>query len=165
MNLMTPKKRKSSKVALEEEEQPEMTLDFSEELEAQVKEAEEIAKAKKSKKKEQQKDKPIREDKIKQNINKVKAKEGIIGYILRNAKSASIDLKDPTKVIDYAVLSSSALEASDELSNTFDLGDVKSVVVEGNTVKLLSFNAEENKVSVFMDKSVNHKRIHKDLLD
>jgi len=159
---MAPRKRKSSKAALEEEK-PEIALDFSQEFEAKIKEAEETAKVK-SEKKEQQTDKPIRGEKIKQNINKVKVKEGIIGYILRNAKSASIDLKDPTKVIDYAVMSSSALEASEELSNTFNLGDVKNVVVEGNTVKLLSFTVDENKVSVFMEKNVNHKNVYKDLL-
>jgi len=162
---MTPRKRKSSKVALKEEEKPRIAIDFTEEeLEAEIKKAEESKKAEKTEKQEQRKDKPIRDEKIKQNIDKVKLKEGIIGYILRNSKSASIDLKDPTKIIDYAVLSSSALEASEELSNTFELGDIKHVVVEGNTVKLLSFTVEENKVSVFMEKNVDHKRIYKDLL-
>jgi len=52
----------------------------------------------------------------------------------------------------------SADEASEELSNTFELGNVKHVVVEGNTVKLLSFTVGENKVSVFMEKDVNHNR-------
>lgn len=161
---MTPRKRKSSKAALKEEEKPRIAIDFTEEeLEAETKKAEESKKTEKTEK-EQRKDKPIRDEKIKQNIDKVKLKEGIIGYILRNAKSASIDLKDPTNIIDYAVLSSSALEASEELSNTFELGDVKHVIVEGNTVKLLSFTVEENKVSVFMEKNVDHKRIYKDLL-
>lgn len=161
---MTPRKRKSNKTALKEEEKPEITLDFSEKLEADIKKAEELAKAKTEKENEQKEDTASIGKKIKQNINKVKVKEGVIGYILRNATSASIDLKDPTKVIDYAVLSSSALEASKELSNTFELGDVKHVVVEGNTVKLLSFTVGENRVSVFMEKNVDHNRIYKDLL-
>ncbi len=149
---MTPRKRKSSKTDLKEEE-PEIAVDLSEEL-VETGQKEE----------EQEKDKFSRGAKIKQNIDKVKTKDGIIGYILRNSKSASIDLKDPTKIIDFAVLSSSALEASEELSNTFELGDVKQIVVEGNNVKLLSFTVEENKVSVFMEKNVDHNRIHKDLL-
>lgn len=162
---MAPRKRKSSKVALkEEEEKPEITLDFSEELEAKIKKAQELAEAKRAEKKELKKDNAPKGDKIKQNIDKINTKEGVIGYILRNAKSASIDLKDPTKIIDFAVLSSSALEAGEELSNTFELGDVKYVLVEGNTTKFLSFTAEENRVSVFMEKNVDHNRVYKDLL-
>lgn len=170
---MAPRKRKSSKVALkEEEEKPEIALDFSEELETQIKKAQELAEAKRAEKKELKKDnapkgdkiKPPKGDKIKQNIDKVNTKEGVIGYILRNAKSASIDLKDSTKIIDFAVLSSSALEGGEELSNTFELGDVKYVVVEGNTTKFLSFTAEDNRVSVFMEKNVDHNRVYKDLL-
>lgn len=153
MNFMTPRKRKSSKTFLEEEK-PKIALDFAEELEEE-----------KSEKKERKKEnKPNIGEKIKQNIDKINEKEGVIGYILRNEKSASINLKDPTKIIDFAVLSSSALESSEKLSSTFELGDVKYVLVEGNTVKLLSFTVEENRVSVFMEKNVDHNRIHKDLL-
>lgn len=153
---MTPRKRKSSKIVLKkEEEKPEIALEFSEELK----------RVEKTEKKEERKENnPNRGEKIKENIDKVKVKEGIIGYILRNSKSASIDLKDPTKIIDYAVLSSSATEASEELSNTFELGDVKYVLVEGNTVKLLSLTTGENRVSVFMEKNVDHNPIFKDLL-
>ena len=95
MNFMTPKKRKSSKTFLEEEK-PKIALDFAEEL-----------KEEKSEKKEPKKEnKPNIGEKIKQNIDKINEKEGVIGYILRDKKSASINLKDPTKIIDFAVLSS-----------------------------------------------------------
>lgn len=160
---MAPRKPKVSKTT-EEEEKPTISVNL-EELEAKIREnAEELKKAEENDKKEHKKDVSVNGERIKQNIDKVKTKEGIIGYILRNSTSASIDLKDPTKVIDYAVLSSSALEASEELSKTFKLGDVKHVLVEGNKVKLLSFTVEDNKVSVFMEKDVDHSRVHKDLL-
>jgi len=160
---MAPRKPKVSKTT-EEEEKPTISINL-EELETKIREnAEELKKAEENDKKEHKKDIPVNGERIKQNIDKVKTKEGIIGYILRNSTSASIDLKDPTKVIDYAVLSSSALEASEELSKTFKLGDVKHVLVEGNNVKLLSFTVEDNKVSVFMEKNVDHSRVHKDLL-
>ncbi len=165
VNVLAPKKRKSSRTALEEEEEKtQIAVDLSEE-EPEPEKIEEPEKTEKGEKKEEEKkeDKPSEGEKIKQKIDKVKAKEGVIGYILRNAKSASIDLKDPARIIDYAVLSSSALEASEELSNTFELGNIKHVVVEGNTVKLLSFTSEENKVSVFMQKKVDHNSIYKDL--
>jgi tRNA(Ser,Leu) C12 N-acetylase TAN1 len=161
---MTRRKSKVNKTT-EEEEKPTISINL-EELEAKIREnAEELTKAEENDKNEPKKDVSVNGEGIKQNIDKVKTKEGIIGYILRNSTSASIDLKDPTKVIDYAVLSSSTLEASEELSKTFKLGDVKHVLVEGNTAKLLSFTIEDNQVSVFMEKHVNHSRVHKDLLD
>ncbi len=124
-----------------------------------------VGKAEKTERKEpKREEKPCKEEDVKQNINKVKAQAGVIGYILRNTKSASIDLKDPTKVIDYAIMSSSTLEASEELSKTFKLGDVKHVLVEGNNAKLLFFTVGENKVSVFMEKNVDHHRIYKDVV-
>ncbi|MEM2102426.1 MAG: roadblock/LC7 domain-containing protein [Candidatus Bathyarchaeia archaeon] len=96
-------------------------------------------------------------------LSELKSKEGIIGYILRNTRSATIDLNDPTKIIDYAVLSSSAIDTGDELSQTFDLGEIKHVIVEGKTAKLLSVTIGENNISVFMDKSVDHNQIYKTL--
>jgi predicted regulator of Ras-like GTPase activity (Roadblock/LC7/MglB family) len=161
---MAPRKPKVSKTT-EEEEKPTISINLKE-LEAKIREnAEELKRAEDNDKKEHKKEISVNGERIKQNIDKVKTKEGIIGYILRNSTSASIDLKDPTKIIDYAVLSSSVLEASEELSKTFKLGDIKHVLVEGNNVKLLSFTVENNKISVFMEKDVDHNRIHKDLLD
>jgi predicted regulator of Ras-like GTPase activity (Roadblock/LC7/MglB family) len=157
---MTPKKRKP-KVSLKEEEVA-ITLELKEEeLEAEIRKAEELRKKESGKQKEEGKNSKGID--MKENIEKIKTKEGVIGYILRNMSSASIDLKDPTKVIDYAVLSSSALEASEELSKNFDLGDAKYILVEGDDTKVLSFTLEENRVSIFMGKNVDHNRIYKEL--
>ena len=49
-------------------------------------------------------------EKIRTFLDDMKTKDGVVGYILRNTKSATIDLNDPTKLIDYAILSSSAKE-------------------------------------------------------
>ena len=84
---LSPRKRKLNKATLKEEEST-IAIDFEEETKEET-----VAK----------------NEKLKENINKIKTKEGMIGYILRNANSASIDLKDPTRIIDYAVLSSSKL--------------------------------------------------------
>ena len=89
--------------------------------------------------------------------------EGVVGYILRNTTSASIDLKDPTKIIDYAILSSSAMDASKELSELFDIGKPKNIVVEGKNVKMLSLTTNENKISIFMDNSADCLRIQRKL--
>jgi predicted regulator of Ras-like GTPase activity (Roadblock/LC7/MglB family) len=101
---------------------------------------------------------------LRASLEEVKSYEGIIGYILRNSTSASIDLKDPTKIIDYAIISSSALDASEELSKFFDLGKVKNALVEGKKVKVLSLTVGENRISVFMEKDGDWERVLRKLL-
>lgn len=92
-------------------------------------------------------------------LEEIKTYEGVIGYILRNSTSAAIDLKDPTKLIDYAILSSSALDAGEVLSEDFNLGDVKSIIVDGKDVKMLSLTVSDNRISVFMDKEANCEKV------
>jgi predicted regulator of Ras-like GTPase activity (Roadblock/LC7/MglB family) len=96
---------------------------------------------------------------LRASLEEVKTYDGVIGYILRSSTSAAIDLKDPMKIIDYAVISSSALDASGELSRFFDLGEVKDMLVEGKNVKMLSLTVGENKVSVFMEKAADCEKI------
>ena len=96
-------------------------------------------------------------------LDKIKGDEGIIGYILRDAKAASIDIKDPSKIIDYAVLSSTALESGESVSEVFGIGDVYSVVVEGKDAKVLSMSAGDRRLSIFMRRDVDHEKIRKDL--
>jgi hypothetical protein len=96
---------------------------------------------------------------LRASLEEIKNYDGVVGYILRNSTSASIDLKDPTKIIDYAILSSSAIDASKELSDIFDLGNAKSIVIEGKGIKMLSMIIDENKVSIFMEKNADSERI------
>lgn len=96
---------------------------------------------------------------LRTSLEEIKAYDGVIGYILRNSTSASIDLKDPTKLIDFAILSSSALDLSKELSELFNLGEVKDIVVEGKDVKVLSLTIDENKISVFLEKNAEYESI------
>ena len=100
---------------------------------------------------------------IRTRLEEIKNYEGVVGYILRNSSSASIDLKDPTKIIDYAIISSSSIDAGQTLSELFDLGHSKNVAVEGKNVKMLSFTLEENKISVFMNKNADSEKILKKL--
>jgi hypothetical protein len=100
---------------------------------------------------------------IQTQLEEIKNYKGVVGYILRNSSSASIDLKDPTKIIDYAIISSSSIDACQALSELFDLGQAKNVAVEGKNVKMLSFTLEENKISVFMDKNADSEKILKKL--
>lgn len=96
---------------------------------------------------------------LRASLEEIKDYNGVIGYILRNSTSAAIDLKDPIKIIDYAILSSSALDASEELSELFNLGEVKNIVVEGKETKVLSLTIGENRISVFMEKNADREKI------
>ena len=96
-------------------------------------------------------------------LDKIKGDDGIVGYILRDAKSASIDIKDPSKIIDYAVLSSTALESGESVSEVFGLGEVYSIVVEGKDVKVLSMSVGNSRLSIFMRRDVDHEKVYKDL--
>jgi len=96
---------------------------------------------------------------VREGLDEVKTYEGVIGYIIRSTASAAIDLKDPTKIVDYAILSSLALDACRELTELFDLGDAKSIAVEGKDVKMLSAVVDGNRISIFMDKTADTGRI------
>jgi predicted regulator of Ras-like GTPase activity (Roadblock/LC7/MglB family) len=100
---------------------------------------------------------------LRSSLEEIKNYNGVVGYILRNTTSASIDLKEPEKIIDYAILSSSAIDASQELSELFGLGDAKNIVVEGKSIKMLSLTIDENKISIFMEKNTDSEKIIKKL--
>jgi len=96
-------------------------------------------------------------------LDNIKAREGVIGYILRASTSAAVDIKDPSKIIDYAVLSASALESAESLSHAFELGKLNKVVVESKDLKILLLTIGEHRISVFMEKNVDHNAIYKEM--
>ena len=100
---------------------------------------------------------------LQKKLQEIKDQEGIIGYILRSSKSASIDLKDPTKMIEYAVLSSTVFDTSSDLTNTLQIGTVTTILVESEKMKLLSMNVNDNRLSIFMKKNVDHNKLYKNL--
>jgi hypothetical protein len=86
---------------------------------------------------------------------------GILGYILRNNTAAIIDLTEQDKIIEYAILSYQISESSNEISKQFNLTNIKSVLVEGKTVKVLCMNISGNQISVFMEKTANFDSLMK----
>lgn len=100
---------------------------------------------------------------IRFNLENIKGKEGIVGYILRNSKFVSVNIDDSTKIMDYAMLSSESLETGEITSEIFELGSINSIIVEGNDVKVLSLVVGDQRLSVFMDKKVDHNKIAKEL--
>jgi predicted regulator of Ras-like GTPase activity (Roadblock/LC7/MglB family) len=102
-------------------------------------------------------------EKIQETLREIKDQEGIIGYILRGPKSASIDLKDPTKIIDYAVLSSTAFDAGSNMTEALQMGEVDTIIVESEEMKLLSMNINNHRLSIFMEKNVDHNKLYRNL--
>jgi len=96
---------------------------------------------------------------LRASLEEIKTYDGVIGYILRNSTSVAVDLKDPTKIIDYAILSSSAHDVSEELSELFNLGDIENTVIEGKDIKMLSLMINENKISVFTEKNADCEKV------
>jgi predicted regulator of Ras-like GTPase activity (Roadblock/LC7/MglB family) len=102
-------------------------------------------------------------EELQEKLQEIRDQEGIIGYILRGTKTASIDLKDPKKIIDYAVLSSTAFNASHNMTEALQMGEPKKIVIESEETKLLSMNVNNHRLSIFMEKSVNHNKLYKNL--
>ena len=92
------------------------------------------------------------------NLNKLK---GVLGYIIRNAASATIDLKEPEKLVEYAIFASQVMDSSLELAELFALGDLKTILIEGEKLKVLIMMVKENKINLFMKKSVDHIELAK----
>ena len=92
------------------------------------------------------------------NLNKLK---GVLGYIIRNASSATIDLKEPEKLVEYAIFTSQVMDSSMELAELFALGDLNTILIEGEELKVLIMMIKENKINLFMKKSVDHIELAK----
>jgi len=100
---------------------------------------------------------------LQEKLQSIKGQEGIIGYLLRGSNSASIDLKDPTKIIDYAVLSATAFEAGQDMSTMFEIGEVDSIIMEGENAKVMSMMVNGHRLSIFMENNVDHNKLCEDL--
>jgi predicted regulator of Ras-like GTPase activity (Roadblock/LC7/MglB family) len=91
-----------------------------------------------------------------------KAKD-VIGYIIRNTTSATIDLKEPEKLVEYAIFSSQVMDSTREISGLLEIGDVKCIFVEGKETNALCMALDGNKISIFMEKNADLSRILKRL--
>ena len=94
-------------------------------------------------------------------LAEIRKNKGVIGYIIRNETSATIDLKATEKIFEYAIFSSQVLDSSQEISDLFELGDVRSVLIEGKESNVLCMNLDGNKISIFMEKDADQADILK----
>jgi predicted regulator of Ras-like GTPase activity (Roadblock/LC7/MglB family) len=97
-------------------------------------------------------------------LAEIRKDKNVLGYILRNETSATIDIEETEKIVEYAIFSSQALDSSQEISDEFELGDIESVVIEGDENKALCMKVGENKINVFMKKETDCSKILKKLL-
>ena len=96
-------------------------------------------------------------------LARIRKDKHVMGYIIRNTTSATIDLNEPEKIVEYAIFSSQVLDSSQEISELFELGDVSSVLIEGKESKALCMNIEGNKISIFMEKDADDASILKQI--
>lgn len=96
---------------------------------------------------------------LRANLAKVANRKDVLGYILRTATSAIIDLKDSAKIVEYAILSSQALDSGKELSALFDLGTTDNIIIVGKDAKVLCLVADENKAAIFVEKGADYDEI------
>ncbi len=89
-------------------------------------------------------------------INKHKE---VIGYILRNATSAIVDLKNPARLTEYAILTSQTLESAQKISELFKLGTTENILITGKDTKTLCIAIGENNAAIFMEKNADHEDI------
>jgi predicted regulator of Ras-like GTPase activity (Roadblock/LC7/MglB family) len=94
-------------------------------------------------------------------LAEIRKGKGVTGYIIRNTTSATIDLKEPEKIVEYAIFSSQVLDSTREISDLFELGDVEIILVEGKENNALCMTINGNKISIFMEKDADHADILK----
>jgi predicted regulator of Ras-like GTPase activity (Roadblock/LC7/MglB family) len=88
-------------------------------------------------------------------VQEIRKNENVLGYILRGESNATVDLNEPLRIVEYAMLASQAFESSEKMAETFNLGEIKNVIVEGQTAKVLCLNLDRNRLCVFMKKTAD----------
>jgi hypothetical protein len=91
---------------------------------------------------------------LRSSLAEISKTPGVKGCILRNAAMAVIDLQNPAKLVEYALLASQATDACQEISALFNLNTTKTLV-EGTEIKMLCMVMGENKLGIFMEKNVD----------
>lgn len=104
--------------------------------------------------------KPVEEENFEYtNLNnalvEIRKTPGVTGYILKSQTSATIDLNEPNRLVDYALLTSAIMDSSKAAQKLFPIGKVESILIEGKTINTICLIKGENRASIFMDKSVD----------
>ncbi|MEM2080847.1 MAG: roadblock/LC7 domain-containing protein [Candidatus Bathyarchaeia archaeon] len=98
---------------------------------------------------------------ISKTLAEIRKTKGVTGYILRNTTTATIDIEETEKLIQYAILSSQTLESSQEITEQFELGQAENIIIEGKDAKLLCINKNEITIAIYMEPKTDHNEIQK----
>lgn len=101
--------------------------------------------------------------KLGKKLAEIRKTKGVTGYILRNTTAATIDLQEPEKLVQYAILATQTFESTQEIADQFELGEVEAAAIEGANTKILCINKNEIKITVYMEPKTDHKEIQKEL--
>lgn len=96
---------------------------------------------------------------LRASLKKIRKFSGVIGYILKDSSSATIDIEDPEKTVEYALLASQAFDSSEKFSELFDLGTIENTLIECRDLKVLCAAFSESTISIFMEKDADHAEI------
>lgn len=99
------------------------------------------------------------DSKLRANLEEIKNYDGVVGYILRKTASASVDLKEPSKITEYALLSSTVFDSTTEFSRLFGLGNPKDTIISGKSLKMLFLEVEDDKISIFMESNADMEKV------
>ncbi len=91
----------------------------------------------------------------------IRRNDKVLGYILKSESKATVDLNEPAKIVEHAMLSSQAFESSQAIAGSLDRGEVETAVVEGKDAKVLCLSLGENKVSLFLKKEADTEAFKK----
>jgi predicted regulator of Ras-like GTPase activity (Roadblock/LC7/MglB family) len=97
-------------------------------------------------------------------LAEIRKLNGVLGYIMRGNTSAVLDLAESDKISQYAFLSYQLYESCLDIAKQLSVSEIESALVEGRTLKVLFMKIGGNKISVFMEKTVNHSSIIKRVL-
>jgi predicted regulator of Ras-like GTPase activity (Roadblock/LC7/MglB family) len=92
---------------------------------------------------------PVEEDldftSLNATLTEIRKTQGVIGYILRSKTLATVNLAEPDKIVDYALLTSQTIDHANSLAQLFNVCKVESMLLEGKNVKTLSYLCVEYK--------------------
>ena len=97
-------------------------------------------------------------------VQDLRKNKDIEGYLLKGKTKATVDLNDSTKIIEYATLTSQALETAAKLSSSFNVGNIETILIEGKNIKTLCISKGQNELGIFMKKDIDDADILETIL-
>jgi hypothetical protein len=97
-------------------------------------------------------------------LAEIRKSNGIIGFILKNSTQAAVDIDNAEELTEFAMLSSQLFESREKLAEVSDVNTLNRVVLESSKIRIMCLCVGGNQLSVFMEKSVDHCRVLKEVI-